>query len=75
MDDGDFPHSAYNNNCSSIVFADGIAGWDVNTTRETAVYVVPGQNTATLEPRVVDRGKRYLLLVIVCSAVENFNTR
>lgn len=50
-------------------------GWDLNTTRDTSVYLMPDQHTALLEPRVVDRAKRYLLLVIVCSAVENFHTR
>lgn len=53
----------------------GIAGWDLNTTRDAAVYLLPDRHTALLEPRVMDRDKRYLLLVIVCSAVQNFETR
>ncbi|KAG4073252.1 hypothetical protein HA402_008598 [Bradysia odoriphaga] len=67
-----FLYNVYTSNSPARVVA--ISGWDRNTTRDTASYVFPDNNTTIIEPLNVCNDKLFLL-VIVCSSAVNHETR
>ncbi|XP_041986062.1 uncharacterized protein LOC121738203 [Aricia agestis] len=58
-----------------------VAGWSIHTNRDTRIYVQPENVTAIHEPKDVcsrsDRSKKnkLFLLIVVCSATDNFEQR
>ncbi|KAI5635094.1 galactosyltransferase domain-containing protein [Phthorimaea operculella] len=55
-----------------------VAGWSVHTNRDTKIYVQPNAVTTIYEPKNVclkTKANKLLLLVIVCSATDNFDRR
>lgn len=62
-----------------------IAGWSVNTSRQTIHYVLPAENTTVIDPVNVCtaeertgeglENEKVFLLIVVCSAPRNFEAR
>ena len=53
-----------------------VAGWSQNTSRETADYIFPNENTTLIEPPTLCReSKPIFLLIVVCSSANNFEAR
>uniref|UniRef100_A0A182LZ38 Hexosyltransferase n=1 Tax=Anopheles culicifacies TaxID=139723 RepID=A0A182LZ38_9DIPT len=62
-----------------------IAGWGLNTSRETNDYVLPSENTTLIDPPnvctteersgLVEESKKVFLLIVVCSSAQNFEAR
>uniref|UniRef100_A0A1L8E185 Hexosyltransferase n=3 Tax=Nyssomyia neivai TaxID=330878 RepID=A0A1L8E185_9DIPT len=52
-----------------------IPGWSYNTSRDTAEYVLPHLNTSLIEPTTFDTENSLFLLIVVCSAANNFYAR
>ncbi|XP_039451236.1 beta-1,3-galactosyltransferase 2-like [Culex pipiens pallens] len=62
-----------------------IAGWSANTSRQTAHYVLPAENTTVIDPVNVCsaeertgeglENEKVFLLIVVCSAPRNFEAR
>lgn len=52
----------------------GIAGWNFNTSRDMRQYILPDNTTAVQQPTHLCTNPLFLL-VIVCSAVDNFDSR
>ncbi|XP_058129411.1 uncharacterized protein LOC131271868 [Anopheles coustani] len=62
-----------------------IAGWGVNTSRQTIDYVLPSENTTLIDPLNVctteeraglaDESEKVFLLIVVCSSAVNFEAR
>uniref|UniRef100_A0A1B0CF48 Hexosyltransferase n=3 Tax=Lutzomyia longipalpis TaxID=7200 RepID=A0A1B0CF48_LUTLO len=52
-----------------------IPGWSYNTSRDTAEYVFPHLNTSLIEPTTFDTENNIFLLIVVCSAANNFYAR
>ncbi|XP_059614392.1 beta-1,3-galactosyltransferase 1-like [Phlebotomus argentipes] len=52
-----------------------IPGWNYNTSRDTTDYVFPHLNTSLIEPNTLDMENGVFLLIVVCSAANNFYAR
>ncbi|XP_052902642.1 uncharacterized protein LOC128310129 isoform X1 [Anopheles moucheti] len=62
-----------------------IAGWGLNTSRATIGYVLPYENTTLIDPLnvctteersgLVEESEKVFLLIVVCSAAPNFESR
>ncbi|KOB76634.1 Beta-1,3-galactosyltransferase 1, partial [Operophtera brumata] len=58
-----------------------VAGWSTQTNRDTKLYILPDNITVIHEPaNICSKGDRYIkhklfLLIVVCSATENFERR
>uniref|UniRef100_A0AAG5CYD7 Uncharacterized protein n=1 Tax=Anopheles atroparvus TaxID=41427 RepID=A0AAG5CYD7_ANOAO len=62
-----------------------IAGWGVNTSRQTIDYVLPYENTTLIDPvnvcsteeraGLADESEKVFLLIVVCSSAGNFEAR
>lgn len=54
-----------------------VAGWSLNTSRETSDYIFPNENTTIIEPPTLCRESDPLifLLIVVCSSANNFEAR
>uniref|UniRef100_A0A9I3FHC2 Uncharacterized protein n=1 Tax=Anopheles epiroticus TaxID=199890 RepID=A0A9I3FHC2_9DIPT len=62
-----------------------IAGWGLNTSRETMDYVLPYENTTLIDPLnvcsteersgLVEESEKVFLLIVVCSSAHNFEAR
>lgn len=53
-----------------------VQGWSQNTSRETADYILPNENTTLLEPPLLCRElEPIFLLIVVCSSANNFEAR
>lgn len=53
-----------------------IPGWDRNTTRDIPYYIAPHLNTTLIEPaQVCKPSDNILLLIVICTSVENFENR
>lgn len=53
-----------------------ISGWDRNRSRSTPFYILPNVNTTLIEPSSLCKDNvPILLLIVICSAAENFETR
>ncbi|XP_050072169.1 uncharacterized protein LOC126560052 [Anopheles maculipalpis] len=62
-----------------------IAGWGLNTSRETIGYVLPYENTTLIDPTnvcnaeersgLVEQSEKVFLLIVVCSSADNFEAR
>ncbi|XP_013136024.1 PREDICTED: uncharacterized protein LOC106101369 isoform X2 [Papilio polytes] len=62
------------------VLKPAVAGWTINTNRDTKIYVQPNNVTTIHEPKDVcnknsKEKKKLLLLIFVCSATSNFHKR
>ncbi|GAB0093876.1 beta-1,3-galactosyltransferase 1 [Sergentomyia squamirostris] len=53
----------------------GIPGWSYNTSRDTTDYVFPDKNTTLIDPNMADMENGIFLLIVVCSAANNFFAR
>ncbi|CAD7082475.1 unnamed protein product [Hermetia illucens] len=51
-----------------------IPGWGFNTSRTVSDYVFPDRDTTLIEPRSVCHSN-FFVLIVVCSAVDNFSNR
>uniref|UniRef100_T1GUS9 Hexosyltransferase n=1 Tax=Megaselia scalaris TaxID=36166 RepID=T1GUS9_MEGSC len=52
-----------------------LQSWSFNTSRNTADYILPNQETALIEPKNVCDTKKFFLLIMVSSALGNFEAR
>lgn len=53
-----------------------LSGWDRNRSRSIPFYILPDVNTTILEPSTLCRDEStILLLIVICSAAENFEIR
>jgi beta-1,3-galactosyltransferase 1 len=53
-----------------------VTGWSRNTSRETAEYILPNENTTLLEPTLChSETGTIFLLIVVCSSASNFEAR
>lgn len=53
-----------------------VAGWSLNTSRETTDYILPNENTTLIEPPTLCRETDPIfLLIVVCSSATNFEAR
>ncbi|CAH0599976.1 unnamed protein product [Chrysodeixis includens] len=54
-----------------------VAGWSINTNRDTKIYVQPQNTTTILSPKeVCNKNKdKIFLLIVVCSATRHFSHR
>lgn len=55
-------------------FSVPIPGWGFNTSRTVSDYVFPDRDTTLIEPRSVCHSN-FFVLIVVCSAVDNFSNR
>lgn len=54
-----------------------VEGWAKNTSRETAEYILPNENTTLIEPTTLcaTNTDPIFLLIVVCSSASNFEAR
>lgn len=61
--------------CNSLINRRvALPGWGYNTSRNTADYVLPDEDTDLIKPQHVCDSK-FFLLIVVCSAINNFEAR
>lgn len=62
-------------NCAFIRIV-SLSGWDRNRSRNIPLYILPNVNTTIVEPSTLCKDNTsILLLIVVSSAVENFEIR